>query len=156
MWEHLLPRFRGNNCDRPADNLLDFHECMHSLGIFHEDVLINMFKYSLEEKYREWCNSLPLSSIASLSDFRVSFNSYCKGMYSTDFIYDECCEEFEKMYSCHINKYKDVSCEVIVKKNEYFLENFDSSFEATKINLQPSYFYDRLFVLNYVKEFSIQ
>ena len=69
---------------------------------------------------------------------------------------DECCEEFEQMYYFHSNKYKDVSCEDIVKKNDYFIEHVDSSFEATKINLQPSYFYDLPIVLNFVKEFFIQ
>jgi hypothetical protein len=156
VWEHFLLRFRGNKYDRPAENLLDFHECMHSLGIFHEDVLIKMFRYSLEGKAHEWCNSLPVASIASLSDFHAAFNSYCKGMYSTDFLYDECCEEFEQMYSCHSNKDKDVSCEEIVKQNEDFLEHVDSSFEATERNLQPSYFYDHLVVFNSVKEFSVQ
>jgi hypothetical protein len=51
----------------------------------------------------------------------------------------------------HSNKYRDVNCEEIVKKNEDFLEHVDSSFEATEINLQPSYFYDHLVVFNSIK-----
>jgi hypothetical protein len=31
-----------------VEHLLDFHECMHRLGIVHEDVLMKMFRYSLE------------------------------------------------------------------------------------------------------------
>jgi len=44
VWEHCLLSFRGNKYDNHAEHLLDLHESMHRLGIFHEDVLINMFK----------------------------------------------------------------------------------------------------------------
>jgi len=47
-WEHSLPRFRGEDWEVPSDHLLDFHECIHRLGIVHGDVLMKMFRYSLE------------------------------------------------------------------------------------------------------------
>jgi hypothetical protein len=49
-WESCLPRFKGEYWEVPAEFLLDFHEYMHQLSIVHEDVLIKMFKYSLEGK----------------------------------------------------------------------------------------------------------
>jgi hypothetical protein len=47
-WESCLPRFKGEDWEVPTEHLLDFHECMHNMDIIHEDVLINMFRYSLE------------------------------------------------------------------------------------------------------------
>jgi hypothetical protein len=47
-WENSLLKFKGEDWEVPAEHLLDFHECMHQLGIVHEDVLINMLRYSLE------------------------------------------------------------------------------------------------------------
>jgi hypothetical protein len=44
----FLPIFRENEDDNNAQRLLDFHEYMLQLGALHEDVLMNMFMYSLE------------------------------------------------------------------------------------------------------------
>jgi hypothetical protein len=38
---------------------------------------------------------LPSSSISSLKEFHVAFHSYYKGIFSVEFLYEECCEEFE-------------------------------------------------------------
>jgi hypothetical protein len=84
-WEHFLLWFMGNEYNHHVEHMLNFHECMHRLGIIHEDVLMNMFRYSLEGKAREWCRSLPVTSIASLIYFHVAFNSYCKQKYYVDF-----------------------------------------------------------------------
>jgi hypothetical protein len=65
-WGDYLPRFRKDKDDNLADHLLEFHEVMHQLGIHHEDVLMNMFMYSLEGDYREWYRSFPPASISSL------------------------------------------------------------------------------------------
>jgi hypothetical protein len=50
----------------PALHLIDFHECMLQLGIFHEDVLMKMFMISLEGDARQWYKSLPPRSISSV------------------------------------------------------------------------------------------
>jgi hypothetical protein len=39
-WEICLPKFKGEDWEVPAEFLLDFHECMHQLDIFHEYVLV--------------------------------------------------------------------------------------------------------------------
>ena len=62
--EGHLPKFKDENDDNPIDHLLEFHECMHQLNIVHEDVLMKMFIYSLEEDACEWSMSLHPSSIA--------------------------------------------------------------------------------------------
>jgi hypothetical protein len=75
---------------------------MHRLGIVHEDVLMNMFRYYLEGNAREWCRSQPTASIASLKYFHATLYSYCKKNFSAEILYQECCEEFELLY-CHPN-----------------------------------------------------
>jgi hypothetical protein len=64
-------------------------------GLVHEDVLIKMFRFYLEEHAREWYQSLPPTSIHSLKDFHVAFNSYYDKIYPTNLIFDNCCKEFE-------------------------------------------------------------
>jgi hypothetical protein len=54
VWGDYLPRFREDKDDNPTDYLLEFHEVMHKLGIHHEDVLMNIFMYSLEGYAHEW------------------------------------------------------------------------------------------------------
>ena len=92
-WDDYLPRFRGSKDDHPGEHLFNFHKCMLEHGFVHEDVLIKLFKFSLEEKAREWCQSLPAVSIHSLKDFHVAFNSYYEKIYSADLIFDNCCKE---------------------------------------------------------------
>jgi hypothetical protein len=65
-WGDFLPRFREHRDDNPIEHLLEFHELMHQWGIHHEDVLMNMFMYSLEGDAREWYRSFPPASISSL------------------------------------------------------------------------------------------
>jgi hypothetical protein len=92
-WDDYLPRFRGSKNDHPGEHLFNFHKCMLEHGFVHEDVLIKLFKFSLEENAREWCQSLPAVSIHSLKDFHVAFNSYYEKIYSADLIFDNCCKE---------------------------------------------------------------
>ena len=92
-WDDYLPRFRGSKDDHPGEHLFNFHKCMLEHGFVHEDVLIKLFKFSLEENAREWCQSLPAVSIHSLKDFHVAFNSYYEKIYSADLIFDNCCKE---------------------------------------------------------------
>jgi len=73
------------------------------LGIIHEDVLLKMFRYSLEGKAREWCRSLPPSSFSSLKDFHTAFHSYCKRIYPAKCLLNNCCEQFEFKSSLNNN-----------------------------------------------------
>ena len=65
-WQGHLPKFKEGTDDNPTEHLLKFHEFMHQLDISHENVLMNVFMYSLEGDARDWYISLPLSSISSL------------------------------------------------------------------------------------------
>ena len=94
-WGDYLPRFRGSKYDHPGEHLFNFHECMLEHGFVHEDVLIKLFKFSLEGNARNWCQSLPVVSIHSLKDFHVAFNSYYEKIYSADLLFPECCHEEE-------------------------------------------------------------
>jgi hypothetical protein len=94
-WGDYLPRFRGSKYDHPGEHLFNFHECMLEHGFVHEDVLIKLFKFSLEGNAREWCQSLPAVSIHSLKDFHVAFNSYYEKIYPADLLFSECCHEEE-------------------------------------------------------------
>ena len=94
-WGDFLPIFRGDDHDHLAQHLIEFHQYMNQLGIHHEDVLLKMFMYSLEENARQWYQSLPISSISSIKYFHASFYVYCKRIYSTDLLLEDCCEQFK-------------------------------------------------------------
>jgi hypothetical protein len=68
---------------------------MHQLGIHHEDVLMNMFMYSLEGDAREWYRYLPPASISSLKEFHATFSDHCKRFFPADLLFENCCEEFD-------------------------------------------------------------
>jgi hypothetical protein len=78
----------------PAEHLLDFHDCIHRLQVVHEDVQIRALLFSLEGIARDWYWSLPIASINSLADFHAAFHLFCKGIFSADFLFPECCHEF--------------------------------------------------------------
>jgi hypothetical protein len=105
-WENSLPRFRGEEWEVPAEYLLDFHDFIHRLEIVHEDVQINLFRYSLEGIALDWCRSLPNASISSLADFHAAFHLFCKGKFSADLLYPECCQEFS-LLNKELNIYEE-------------------------------------------------
>jgi hypothetical protein len=79
----------------PAEFLQDFHECILKLKIIHEEVLINVFTYSSDRSTRDWCISLPIACITSLRHFHAAFHLFCKEKFAVDFLYQECCYEFD-------------------------------------------------------------
>jgi hypothetical protein len=94
-WGDFLSRFREHRDDNPVEHLLEFHELMHWWGIHHEDVLMNMFMFSLEGDARKWYKSLPPASISSLKQFHVAFNMHCQKFYSSKLICHSYCEEYK-------------------------------------------------------------
>ena len=81
-WGDFIPRFKENDDDNPAHHVIKFHQYMDQLGIHHEDVLMKMFRYSLDGCARQqWYMNIPPSSISSLKDFHDAFYSYCKRIY---------------------------------------------------------------------------
>jgi hypothetical protein len=106
-WERSLPKFRGEEWEVPAEHLMEFHEFIH---IMHEDVQIKLFKNSLRGIAHDWCRSLPIASINSLTGFHAAFNSFCKDYFSTEYLYENYCDEFSFLYkysTCH----KDHICD---------------------------------------------
>jgi hypothetical protein len=75
-WDDYVPRFRGSKYDHPAEHLLNFHRCMLQHDFVHEDVLIKMFIFSLEEHACELCQSLPNDNIHSLKEFHTIFHHH--------------------------------------------------------------------------------
>jgi hypothetical protein len=69
---------------------------MEHLNLHQEDVLMKMFMFSLKDDARDWYFSLPTASIATLREFHVAFNLHYKRYYSSDFLFHDCCEEYEK------------------------------------------------------------
>jgi hypothetical protein len=43
----------------------------------------------------DWCISLPVACITSLRHFHVEFRLFCKDKFAADFLYQECCYEFD-------------------------------------------------------------
>jgi hypothetical protein len=109
-WESILPKFRREEWEVPTEHLLAFHDFIHQLHIVHENVQINIFGYSLEEISCDWCRSLPIASISSLTGFHATFNSLSKEYFSTEDLYENCCDEFSllhKDFSSHENQICD-------------------------------------------------
>jgi hypothetical protein len=98
QWENFLPEFHATSWEEPAENLLDFHKSIHRHNITHEDVRINLFRYSLKGFSLEWFRSLPAASILSLTGFHTAFNSFCKDYFPADCLYENCCEEFSSLH----------------------------------------------------------
>jgi hypothetical protein len=81
---YFFPIFREHRDDNPAEHFREFHDLMHQWEIDHEDILMNMFMFSLDRDAREWYRSLPPASISSLREFHASFNTQCQKFYSSE------------------------------------------------------------------------
>jgi hypothetical protein len=95
-WGDLLHVFREENDDDIFKNLIDFHQGMDQFNFHQEDVLMKMFMFSLKDDPRDWYFSLPAASISTLREFHVAFNLHSKRYYSSEFLFHDCCEEYEK------------------------------------------------------------
>jgi hypothetical protein len=79
---------------------------------------------SLDGDARQWYFSLPHSSISSLKEFHSVFKEHYKRYFSIEFLFENCCEEFEKdiQHTVSVSSYYkaeiDVSVEEI-KENSY-------------------------------------
>ena len=117
-WGDFLPILRERNEDNPAEHIIKFHECMDLLDLQHEDVGMKMFMHSLDGDARKWYFSLPPSSISSLKYFHRVFNEHCKRYFSDEFLFENCCEEYE------LNKWIEVIYrEYLLPHNVHQLSN---------------------------------
>jgi hypothetical protein len=130
-WDDYLPRFRGRKHDHPGEHLLNFHKCMLEHDFFHEDVLIKMFRFSLEEHAREWCQSLPAASIHSLKDFYVAF----KQRYSVDLLFEECCMGFEVQDVCNQEMVKE---EIVPRDPQQVSHGFRNHVLSQEIEIEAN------------------
>ena len=92
---------------------------MLKLKVVHEDVFIKLFTHSLDGETHDWCRSHLIACITSLRHFHVSFHFFCKEELSVDFLYQECCYEFDllsKGSDIHI-EYAHVEMSVAVEDN---------------------------------------
>ena len=94
-WGYFLPIFRERKEDNLAGHLIKFHECMNLVYLQHEDVRMKMFMYSLDGDAHEWYFSLPPSNISSLKNFHKVFHEHCKMYFLDEFLFENCCEEYE-------------------------------------------------------------
>jgi hypothetical protein len=122
-WESSLPKFRGEEWEVPAEHLLDFHDFIHQLHIVHEDVQINLFRYSLEGIAHDWCRSLPIASINSLTGFHAAFNSFCKDYFSAEYLYENCCDEFSLLHKDSASHENQICDEAFIVEESIFHED---------------------------------
>jgi hypothetical protein len=115
-WEGILPTFKGEDWEVPAEHLLYFHEFIHGRQIVHEDVKIKLFRYSLKGATLDWCRSLPASSINSLASFHDTFNIFYKEKFSAESLFENCCDVFEK----HIQQKLEFSS--VCKDGNHFIK----------------------------------
>jgi hypothetical protein len=126
IWGDQVPRFVEKKEDNPSDHLIIFRQCMVQLDIYHEDLLMKMFDFSLEGNAREWYRSLSSSIIYSLKDFHRVFHHQCERYFSREIILEGCCEEFHS----HIQNVYSSSCEhqilsIIVVQEEDLQDKVD-------------------------------
>jgi hypothetical protein len=126
-WGDFLPIFRERKDDNPVEHLREFHELMHQWEIHHEDVLLNMFMFSLAGDAREWYHSLPPASISSLEQFHAAFNAHCQRYYSSELICHNCCEEYRDgvqdiVHSCESCEDEGHPSEELMELINHFLQ----------------------------------
>jgi hypothetical protein len=92
IWGDILPKFGEYEDDNPGQHLFEFHKLMEELNVHHEDVLMKLFMFSLENDARLWYKSLPHSSIPSLKCFHTLFHQHCKRIYSAEILFEDCCD----------------------------------------------------------------
>ncbi|KAH9291358.1 hypothetical protein KI387_043453, partial [Taxus chinensis] len=68
-----FPKFRGDGSQLPKEHVATFITACGVLGIEHEDVSVQLFVESLQEKYFEWFYMLPPRSVTYWEDIRSAF-----------------------------------------------------------------------------------
>jgi hypothetical protein len=105
-WQDLLPRFYEDKNDNLLEHVLGFHALIQKLDIYHEDIRMKFFMYSLIGDARIWYHSLDLSSISSLEEFHAAFNIHCQKFYSYELICHSCCEEYKDCVHDLVDSYE--------------------------------------------------
>jgi hypothetical protein len=91
----------------------------------HEDIQINIFNNSLQGISHDWCRSLPIASIGSLTSFHVAFNSFYKDYFPAEYIYENYFDEFSLFYKESVY-HRDQFCdEVVIVEESIFHEEHE-------------------------------
>jgi len=93
-WSIDFPRFTGNTNRRMNQHLKDFHEYMEQLGIVFEYVIMKLFMHSLAVDARVWYKTIPRGKISSIKNFHIKFNIFCKILYPSGALFEDCCAHF--------------------------------------------------------------
>jgi hypothetical protein len=107
----------------PAKHLLEFHDFIHQLHIVHEDVQIKFFQVFIRGDSRDWCRSLPIASINSLTGFHAAFNSFCKDYFSYEYLYENCCDEFYLLHKDFVSHKIHICDEAFIVEESIFHED---------------------------------
>jgi hypothetical protein len=73
----------------------------------------------------EWCQSLPASSIHSLTGFHTTFNSFHKDYFPADCLYENCCEEFSSLHEASAGPEDQVRDEAFTVEESICQENIE-------------------------------
>jgi hypothetical protein len=92
----------------------------------HEDVHINLFRYSLKGAALGWCRSLPAASIRSLIGFHTAFNSFCKDYFPANCLYENCCEELSLLHEASAGPEDQVHDEDFTVEESICQENIEA------------------------------
>jgi hypothetical protein len=102
---------------------VDFHDFIHQLHIVHEDVHIKIFRYSLEGIACDWCRSLPIARINSLTGFHANFNLFCKYYFPAEYLYENCCDEFSLLHKDYASHKSWICDEAFIVEERIFHED---------------------------------
>jgi hypothetical protein len=91
----------------------------------HEYVQINIFRYSLEGISRDWCRSLPIASIISLTGFHAAFNSFCKDYFSAEYLFERCCDEFSLLHKDSSSHESHICDEAFTVEEKFYHEDHE-------------------------------
>jgi hypothetical protein len=82
--------------------------------------------HSLDGDARQWYFSLPHSSISSLREFHSAFKEHYKRYFSAEFLFENCCEEFEKNIQHTVGISSDCKAEIDVSVEEIKEKSYHS------------------------------
>jgi hypothetical protein len=117
----------------------------------HDNVWINLFRYSLKGAALEWCPSLLAARIRSLAGFHTSFDSFCKDYYPAIHLFENYCEDFSSLHEAFVGPEDHVHDEALTVEESIYCEKIEvlndmsgviSRMEAYDIILDVSIFLD--------------
>ena len=106
---------------------------------------MKMFMYSLYGDACQWYFSVPPSNISSLKDFHRAFTDHCKRYFSDEFVFGNCCDEYELHHKVEdVNRdgslphnmqhpFNDLQDDVLSHQHE--LERDNKGSEGSSINI---------------------